>query len=111
MQNEERNSSNAESQRINLCGQWPKEGKVGHFSGKAEETVTIMAGEYINMFVNDNPHELAPAFNLVIYRDGSRNIPSPNASEIWEKNLDADWKKNAAEINHEEKLKELTSKI
>lgn len=109
MQNEERNKL-AESQRINLCGQWPKEGKVGHFSGKAEETVTIMKGEYINMFVNDNPHESSPAFNLVIYRDNSRTITSPATS--LEEQVKADvWKKNAAEIAHEEKVRTLQENI
>ena len=109
MQNEERNSS-AESQRINLCGQWPKEGKTGHFSGKAEETVTIMKGEYINMFVNDNPHELSPAFNLVIYRDNSEEGEA--ALSLMEEEIRKDiWKKNAAEINHDEKRKLITPEL
>lgn len=58
----------AESDRVNLCGLWVKEGKDGMWSGKVNEKVVIEEGEYINMFLNSNSHAKAPAYNLVIYR-------------------------------------------
>ena len=61
------NEKQIESNRVNLCGLWPKD-KAGMFSGKVNEKVVIEEGEYVNMFINNNDHEKAPAFNLVIYR-------------------------------------------
>lgn len=91
-----------ETTRINLCGLWPKEGKDGVFSGKVAEDVNIKAGEYVNMFINENDHEKSPSWNLVIYRNDKEYKSPPTyvkniAEKLHDDKLEA-WKKNADQI-------------
>ena len=95
-----------ETTRINLCGLWPKEGKDGVFSGKVAEDVNIKAGEYVNMFINENANEKAPAWNLVIYRNEEYKSPPTYVKNMAEKLHDdklANWKNNLKNIRDSEK--------
>ena len=71
-----------ETKGLEIAGLWlsPK----GHCSGQVKETVTLEAGEYLNLFLDTNPNPNSPKHNLVVFREVQEESTDSSPSQLEE---------------------------